>query len=75
MPVSKGIVERFKNKEVGVTFNDGGELHFAKGVIASCDESGFILKYKSTEQYFSYDCVLRIREIFRSEESERNGRN
>jgi len=67
MPVSKQFVDMFLHKEVAITFDDGGKLSFARGVIVSNDENGFILRYRNTKQFYSYDCIKRIREVWRGE--------
>jgi hypothetical protein len=74
MSVSKQFVDRFLHKEVAITFDDGGMLSFARGVIVSNDENGFILKYKNAEQFYSYDCIKRIREVWKGKEGDFNGR-
>ncbi len=71
MVVTKKVLNRFLHKEIAVIFDDGGKTSFVRGIIISNDNNGFILKYKNTEQYFSYECIKRIREIFKGEKNDR----
>jgi len=69
--IDRRIIERFQNKEVKITFDDGGKPNWAKGTITSVSDCGFILLYRGCEQYFPFDCVGRIREVFKGDS---NGR-